>query len=146
MSNLKKLQNRAEKLWKAFCYKRDGRECMVKKYFPNIAIEHTDVIQIDHCFTRKNKHLFVDVRNGTCVCSACNMAKAFSNKSVCRAIDEIVKNREGQEAWEEMLAIDQAKMSNNKWNSIPYVESLIKKLQDTYAEWFGDDPYEHMGG
>ena len=128
-SNLKKLQNKAEELWKEYCHRRDGSKCMVRHHFPGIQIEHTNVIQVDHCFTRTNKHLFTDVRNGTCVCSTCNMAKAFGQKSVGRAIDDIVKLREGQVAWEEMLAIDRAKMSNDKWKLIPAVEDIIKKLE-----------------
>lgn len=127
-SNLKKLQDRALDLWKEHAYTRDGRRCMVKKYFPGAGISHTEIMQVDHCFSRSNKHLFIDTRNSTVVCGACNMAKGFGQKSIGRAIDSIVQLREGKESWEEMLAIDRAKMSNSNWGSIPWVEKQIEKI------------------
>lgn len=38
--------------------------------------------------------------------------------------------REGQNAWEEMLTIDRAKMSNNEWKLIPKLETKIKELEE----------------
>ena len=128
-SNLKRLQKKAENLWKEYCLKRDRRVCQVKRFFPGIQIAHTNIMQVDHCFSRTNKHLFVSVKNGTCVCSACNMAKGFGQKSIARAVDSIVIMREGKEAWEAMLKIDQAKSVNNNWKSIPHLEETIKQLE-----------------
>jgi len=107
---------------------RDGRQCMVKKFFPEIAITHTPVYQADHCFTRANKHLFFDPCNGTMVCAGCNMAKHYDNKSVKRAVDMIVKAREGEKKWEEMLHIDMRKSANHDFNKVWWLEEQLEGL------------------
>lgn len=125
---VKSLQKRAEKLWKEYAYKRDGKECMVERHFPDIEIWHSSVYQVDHCISRKNKLLFLDTRNSTVVCSSCNSAKAFNNKSVSRAIDEIVKKREGISVFNEMVKLDQKKCPNPNWNKIWWLENMIDEL------------------
>lgn len=129
----KSMQNRCIKLWKEYCYLRDGRECQVKRYFPEIAMSHTTVFQVDHCISRSNKQLFFDTRNGTVVCSACNAAKNFKNKSVDRAIDSIAIQREGLPAYDEMVGIDQKLSANvnfsRMWWLAEQIEQLEKKLE-----------------
>ena len=128
-SEVKKLQNKALKLWKDVCFLRDGGECQVRKEFPFIQIHHTDIIQIDHCISRNNKHFFIDPRNGTTVCSACNYAKKYKLKSIDRAIDYIVKKREGKHIFESMVKLDQSMTTNDNWKNIEWLEYEIKKLE-----------------
>ena len=58
-SIIKKLQAQALDLAKEIVHKRDGEGCQVQKHFPNIAINHSDTYQIDHCFSRTIKELFL---------------------------------------------------------------------------------------
>lgn len=126
---IKSLKKRAENLWKQVCYKRDGLECKVQKYFPEIQIAHSDCYQVDHCIGRANKLLFLDPRNGTVVCSSCNSAKNNKMKSVSRAIDMIVKTREGLKVFDEMVALDMAKSSNPDWSRRWWLEDQIATLE-----------------
>lgn len=127
---VRKLYLHAERLWKEICFLRDGRECKVKRYFPNLKISHTDVFQVDHCISRKNKHLFFEPSNGTIVCSACNQAKGFKNKSVDRAIDQIVIDREGLEKFTEMVDLDRGGGPNFNWGKIHWLEYIVEKLEE----------------
>ena len=68
----KRLQAKAEKLWKEIIRLRDGDVCMVQRHYPNIRVDHTDVYHADHCFSRTIKELFLDMTNGTMLCSMCN--------------------------------------------------------------------------
>ena len=126
---VKTLQNKAAKLWKEYCFVRDGRICQVRKYYPEIEIEHDTVLQVDHMITRKNKFLFFEPANGTVVCRNCNNAKHWDNKSVGRAIDDIVKRREGTVKYEEMVCLDMAKSGNNDFHKVWWIEEQIDKLQ-----------------
>jgi len=126
---VKKLEKRAGELWKLVCLERDGQECMVKKHFPEIAIEHNGPLQVDHCITRKNKHLFFEPTNGTVVCASCNRAKHFKQKSIDRAIDDIVKQREGEDHFNFMVAVDQRMEPNLNWGKIEWLEMMIEKLE-----------------
>jgi len=67
--------------------------------------------------------------NGTVVCSACNMAKGFNNKSISRAIDEIVIRREGQDKFDSMVALDRMKKANRDFRKVWYLEEIIEKLE-----------------
>jgi len=122
------LQKECEELWKEIIALRDGKMCMVKKFFPEIALHHTEVYQADHCFTRGNKHLFFRTSNGTMVCSACNMAKHYDNKSVKRGVDYIVFEREGKEVFDEMLKIDMSMSANVNWNKVWWLEEIKEGL------------------
>ena len=119
----KQLQKECEILWKEIVALRDGKRCLVKKFFPEIALRHTETYQADHCFTRGNKHLFLEPANGTQICSACNMAKHYDNKSVKRAVDYIVMDREGKKKFNEMLQIDMGMSANVNWNKIWWLEA-----------------------
>lgn len=126
----RKLYLKCEKLWKEIAYVRDGRECMVKKHHPYIRITHNCVMQVDHCFSRRDKNLFFDPRNSTVVCGSCNQAKGFKNKSVDRAIDEVVIEREGLLAFEEMKRINQTGKPNTGWGKVWWLEEQVEKLQE----------------
>ncbi len=129
-SNLRKLQDKALNLFKEVCYLRDGKQCMVKKYFPWIQIAHTEVFQVDHCISRQNKWLFIESKNGTVVCSTCNRAKGFKQKSIERAIDDIVKRREGEDWFKKMVEIDQKMSPNPGWQEFNWIEEQIKILEE----------------
>jgi len=126
---IKTLKNKAERLWKEVCYLRYGRFCYVKRYYPYIKISHTDVIQIDHCITRGNKYFFLDPNNGTPVCSACNQAKCYGNKSVSRAIDEIVEKR-NPEWYKSAVWLDQAGEPNANFSKKWWLEEKVVELEE----------------
>ena len=132
---IKRLQNKAIKLWKEYCDKRDGDGCQVQINYPNIAINHTNVYQIDHCFSRAIRELILDVCNGTKVCSACNQAKgsgkisASKKDAITIAVHEIVKKREGEETYQRMLEIASRLASFPEWRDIKYLETQIEILE-----------------
>lgn len=64
------------------------------------------------------------------VCSSCNRAKHYDNKSVKRAVDYIVRAREGETKWEEMLAVDMGMSANPNWNKVWWLEEQKKKIED----------------
>ena len=128
-----KLHDRCSALWKEYCHARDGEECQVKKYRPDIAIFHNGPLQVDHCFTRGDKNLFYDVRNGTVVCASCNAAKNFKNKSVDRAIDDIVRRREGR-AFEDMRKTNETKTPNIQFNKVWWLEHVAETLESQLIE------------
>ena len=127
---LKKLQKDNVSLFKQICYKRDGTDwCQVQKHFPWIKTSHDSIRQVDHCITRKNKHLHLDPRNGTVVCSSCNLNKHLLNCGVDHAINEIVKKREGQEWFEGMVKTAQTMGANVNWSRVWWQEEQNKKLE-----------------
>jgi len=126
------LQKRAEELWKEVCALKYGKFCWVQRYHPEIKVTHTDTIQIDHCITRANKYFFFDVWNGTPVCSGCNMAKCYDNKSVARAIDEMVEKR--NPAWyKDAIWLDQTGEPNINFSKIWWLEEKITDLENELA-------------
>ena len=137
---IKRLQNQAHKLWKEYCDKRDGKGCQVQKHFPNIAIRHSNTYQIDHCFSRTIKELFLDVANGTKICSTCNQAKgsgkisASKKDAITIAVHEIVKKREGEDTYQRLLEIASRLASFPQWRDINWLETQIKILQQLRGE------------
>lgn len=137
LSLVQSLKNKAERLWKEVCYRRDGRRCMVKEAYPFLPLKHTDVFQVDHCFSRANKHLFLNSDNGTVVCSACNQAKAMGWNSVGRRIDEITQKRlcikygedEGAIRYEEMKLLDAPRKANPYFSQVWWLEERIAELE-----------------
>lgn len=126
---IKSLKLKAEKLWIKVCLLKYGEFCYVKKYYPHINISHTETIQIDHCISRKNKYFFLDIKNGLPVCSGCNLAKSWGNKSVGRAIDEMVKNRHPK--WfENALWLDMSGEPNPSFSKRWWLEQQIGDLED----------------
>jgi len=121
---------------------RDGKRCVVKVEYPEIQLYHSNVYQADHCFTRGNKHLFLVVANGTMVCSSCNRAKHYDNKSVKRAVDYIVQKREGESKWNEMLAIDMGKSANSNWHKVWWLEEQRDRLRKEVVQYGGIPDWE----
>ena len=127
---VKKLEKLALELFKEICFERDGRRiCQVQKNYPTIGIHHAGPLQVDHCITRKNKHFFFEPRNGTVVCGACNRAKHYKQKSIDRAIDDIVREREGKKWFEHMVSVDQTMKPNNGWKKVWWLEQTVAELK-----------------
>lgn len=125
---IKKLQSKAEKLWKEYCYIRDGKQCWVRLRFPNIKTKHTNIYQVDHCFSRSNKELFLDVANGTVVCSSCNLNKKY-NDAIRLAINDIVMQREGLNVWNRMREVASGRGGFPRWRNILWLEEQINILE-----------------
>ena len=131
----KKLQNECEDLWKQCVHKRDGEGCQVKKHFPQIFINHSGVYQIDHCFSRSIKELFIDVVNGTKICSTCNQIKgsgkigASKKDAITVAVHEIVKKREGEDSYKRLLEIASSQATFLEWKNIAWLEEQKKILE-----------------
>ena len=139
-SKVKSLQNKAEKLWKIYCLMRDGDECQVKVHFSEIAVNHNEILQVDHCFSRSIKELFLDVCNGTVVCRTCNMIKgsgkigASKKDAITVAIHEIVKKKYGQDTYNRMLEIASSMAVFPSWKNISYLEEQIQILEELIRE------------
>ena len=128
VTKARKLEIQCETLWKEICFLRDGHQCMVQKLFPTIDICHAGALQIDHCITRRNKHFFFNHRNGTVVCSSCNRAKHYKQKSIDRAIDTIVSDREGS-YFDHMVRVDQTMEPNHGWKKAWWLEEQLEILE-----------------
>ena len=125
---VKALKNKAENLWKEAGLLLHGNECEVKKNYPEINIIHTPEIQGDHCISRSNKYFFLDINNHSSVCSSCNQAKSFDNKSVSRAIDEIVRKRNPQ--WfKDAIWLDRTCEANVNFSKVWWLEEKIEDLK-----------------
>ena len=68
------------------------------------------------------------------VCASCNRAKHYDNKSVKRAVDSIVRDREGEAKWQEMLDCDMRMSVNYNWNKIWWLEEQRDKLKSILGE------------
>lgn len=127
---IKSLHKICSTLWKQICFTRDGRQCQVQKYFPHINIIHSDILQVDHGFTRQDKNLFYEPDNGTVVCSNCNFSKHVQSHSVHRAIDIIIQRRIGIERYNELMAINQSMKPNTNFNKRWWLEAKIAELEE----------------
>jgi len=133
MSKVKILKKKAENLWKQVVLLRDGKFCWVQRFCPEINIIHTKTIQLDHTISRKNKHLFLDPKNGIPICSACNMAKGFGNKSINRAIDNLSKQRDPK--WFEWaVSLDKTCSPNVNFSRVWWLEEQIERLEKELDE------------
>ena len=145
----KRLYNKCYKLWKECCFARDGKSCQVKKYFPWIDINHSDVIQVDHAITRMNKWYHLDPSNGTVVCSTCNMHKNNKQYSVDRIIDSIVSKREEQK-FRVMVEMDFTGKPNLEFKTIGYMERQLVYLGEKWQQFSNkgkklpSSPVEHL--
>ena len=121
-------EKRCEAMWKEHAHLRDGDGCQVAIHFPEIPMEHSAVYQIDHCVKRGLKALFFDTRNSTKVCSKCNWAKFRDLWGVKRAIDEVVRKREGDESWADIKRIEQTKPICDGWKKVYWLEEIAATL------------------
>lgn len=129
----KKLMTTAENLWKEVCRLRDG-ECQG----PKIEEDHVcdGYLQVDHCFSRMTRELFLDPRNGTLICQALHCRKTNKVKGAEKRVDEFVKRREGDEWWKKAMAVYKSK-TPYVWNVVE-LEQLIIKLKEQRAEILGN--------
>lgn len=125
-----KLQKKAFEICRAIVIKRDGSGCQVKKHYPQINVIHTEIMQIDHCFSRANKNLYLDISNLSCICSGCNMLKGFDSKAIDVAVHEIVRKREGDAIYERMKETAMSRSANVNWSKRWWVESQISILEE----------------
>jgi hypothetical protein len=93
------------------------------------------MLQVDHCFTRANKHLFYEPSNSTVVCSSCNALKHYHLKSVDRAIDDIVRMREGEYKFSQLKDIDFKSTPNLEFNDIGWIEKQIDMLENVKKQY-----------
>lgn len=123
----KKLQTKCENLWKEIALLRDGRGCQVKKHFPQINTTHSEVMQVDHCFSRSFKRLFTDTSNSTVICRNCNLNKNY-NEAIRMAIYDIVLKREGSDIFNRMR--EQVEMGTPfiEWRHISWLETQVEIL------------------
>lgn len=129
----KKLQRKAEDLWRAIAYARDGRECAIKKSYPDLRLNHSSQLQVDHFFPRADKNLFFEPSNATVVCSACNYLKSNGSRQsiqIQMALQAIVSRREGEKKFYEMCKINNTRPANLEWGREYYLENVIKNLSD----------------
>ena len=137
---VKQLQKYGDSLCREICLLIQGRFCQVQKLYPHIAINHSSVLQCDHCFSRSIKELFLDLANRTIICSTCNMIKgsgkigASKRDAVTIAVHEIVKNRHGIEVYNRLLEIAQSRAVFTNWSKRWWLEEQIKILEDIYSE------------
>jgi len=125
----KQLQIKAEKIWKEICLLRDGRECQVKKNFPELNISHSEIIQVDHLIERGWKRTFVEIANGTVVCSYCNSNKRY-NSAIAKAIETIRRNREGDDVIDLMFEERGRGTAFVEWSRVGWLEDKIDVLEN----------------
>jgi len=125
---IKSLQRKVTEVWKSICFIRDGRECQVKKYFPAVKVNHCKILQVDHCFSRGNKNLFLEPANGTVVCASCNLLKSFKKNAIDKLIDIIVLKREGEVKFNLMLNIAMRDEPNRLWTNREWLVNKISFL------------------
>ena len=125
----RKLFIEAERLWKEIAFLRYGRECQVRKNYPNIWIVHTNVLQIDHVITRRDKNLFFHVFNGVPVCSTCNRAKCFHQKGIAYAIEQIAVAKIGALEFGLMMELHQTGTPNVNWKKLWWIEKVVEELK-----------------
>ena len=130
LTPVNKLQKKAESLWREILLVRDGRVCQIQRHYPQISTIHTSVMQGDHCFSRANKNLFLDVSNGTIICSGCNMLKGFDSKAIDVAVHEIVRKREGDAIYERMKETAMSRSANVNWGKRWWLEGQIAILEE----------------
>jgi len=131
----KKLQRKAARLWKEIIRLRDGDTCAVQQQFPQINTTHTDTYQADHCFTRGFKRLFLEIANGTMICSGCNLSKNY-NYAINLAVHDIVKKREGP-VYDRMRAEKEQGGAFLEWGRIGWLESkihVLEQIKEMYEE------------
>lgn len=128
----KKLQRKAEDLWREIVHLRDGEVCMVKKVFPELKLNHSNTLQVDHFFPRSDRNLFFDPSNATLVCSTCNYLKSNGSPQSTQihlALQTIVTRREGEKKFYEMCEINNQRKSNIEWGREHYLREVIEKLE-----------------
>lgn len=135
-----KIRDKLETIIKKIIYIRDGGVCQVQKHYPNIAINHSEVKQVDHCFSRTIKELYFDLANLTLICSTCNGVKGSNKIAVSKkdaitvAVHEIVKKREGEDVYNRLFEISSRLAHFPEWKNIAWLEKQIEIAEDILNE------------
>lgn len=135
--NRKMLFNKAQRLWKEYAHKRDGKGCMIAKVYPDLNLKHSNVFQVDHFFPRGDKNLFFDTGNATVICSICNYLKSngsTDSTQIFLALREIVLRREGEDKFMEMAEIHARRKANLDWMREYWLEAIITDLEKRTAK------------
>ena len=143
-SERKALQRKAEDLWREYAHKRDGSSCQILRFYPNLMLNHSNSLQVDHFFPRADKNLFFETSNATVLCSNCNYLKSNGSRQsviIQIALKNIVMSREGTKKFEEMFEINNSAPPLHNWNSIPNLELRIEYLKKR-IEWLESDKIE----
>lgn len=128
----KSLMRKAEDLWRAIAHKRDGAGCQIQKVFPELNLNHSAQMQVDHFFPRADKNLFFEPSNATVLCSTCNYLKSNGSPQstiINIAVKEIVLRREGQEVFDRMFQLNDRREPNREWGRAHYLQGIIQKLE-----------------
>jgi 5-methylcytosine-specific restriction endonuclease McrA len=121
---LKRLQNKAENLWKQVCKDRD-KVCQI--------CGSKEVLQVHHIFSRKNKGLFLDVENGILLCRNCHCKVSFGDDGLKEKIRRI-KIKKDPATYDRLYEQDLDKSPFLEWKNINYLEEQIKILQSIQEE------------
>jgi len=100
----------------------------VQKHYPLLNVSHTDVYQVDHMIERGFKRHFVEICNGTVVCSSCNSNKRY-NSAIRKAIETIRIKTEGADIINRMFDERAAGGAFIDWRHIGWLEDKIKVLE-----------------
>lgn len=128
-----RLHRKAENLWKQYAHMRDGEICQIRKYFPELNLVHSPILQVDHFFPRADKNLFYDTSNSTVICATCNYLKSNGSRQstiINMAVKEIVLRREGQEKFDSMFSINDRREPNLFFHKPFYLETVIKDIEE----------------
>jgi len=116
----KKLQNKAESLWKQYCKQRD-KVCLL--------CGGNHILQVHHIFSRKNRGLFIDVQNGIVLCRDCHCSVTYNDstkETLRRKIDPATYDRLYEQSLDRRPFLE--------WKKIAYLEQQILILEDLIKE------------
>ena len=119
-SLVKKLQKKAENLWKLFCRNRD-KVCQL--------CGSQEVLQVHHIFSRKSKGLFLDVDNGILLCRSCHCKVSFSDDGLKEKIRRL-KIKKDEATYDRLYEQSLEKKPFLEWKNIEYLEMQIKILTE----------------
>ena len=125
-STLKKLQKRAETLWKLYCLQRD-KSCRFPCNLRRCGT--TQRLQVHHIFSRNKKRIFLDVDNGVVLCSAHHTKITFDDTA-----KETLRRTLDPDVYERLYEQSKIGGSFNEWKSVEWIEGQIRILQEMVGE------------
>ena len=121
---IKRLQNTADRLWYAYCKKRDG-VCQIGKWFP-AHCKRDMVTQVHHIFSDSKHHnICYDVENGITLCLSCHAAISFGDDVRKELIRKIVD----KDIYERLLEQALIPGPHLCWRNIEWLENQISILE-----------------
>lgn len=121
-SPIKRVFNQAEEAMKLAIKRRD-RVCQM--------CGGSNILQVDHCFSRTVKQLFFDTSNLTLLCSGCHTMKTFCVKGMEKRVDDLVRARAGVAWWNKATEI--AKCSPTVKFTVDELEKIKEKFDNLYG-------------